>query len=273
LLLLISSVEQLGWPDNWETGIGWELRGNDCRWCPADGGGCAGDHQSPIDLDRNTAIAGDPNENECIDVHWMKYYDSSCSWSELERLNAFSIERHALKVVQPVELVGGTSDTWRIMCERNAGAGGREFGRIDFSKGFSQWWHLSHLDLHVPSEHTQEGKRYAGEIQLHHFYSVSEEEAGVANQVRYFVILSACRERKRSQGVCLLSAENGRPASFLSSHAFVLSSRPNCADGYCRLLPRVVRRHSGLRRPEQAHLQVAGGRGRNEGGLQFALGV
>jgi hypothetical protein len=176
--------EQLGWPDHWETGIGWELRGNDCRWCPADGGGsCGGDHQSPIDLDRNRAIAGDSNENECIDVHWMKYYDSSCSWDELKRLNAFSIERHALKVVQPVELVGGSSDTWRIMCADSDGEG-RRFGRIDFSKGFSQWWHLSHLDLHVPSEHTQEGKRYAGEIQLHHFYSVSEEEAGVANQVR-----------------------------------------------------------------------------------------
>ena len=126
-------------------------------------------------------MAGDRDENECIDVHWMKYHDSSCTWSELKRLNAFSIERHALKLVQPVELVGGEGDNWRVAC---ADAEGRRFGRIDFSKGFSQWWHLSHLDLHVPSEHTQEGHRFAGEIQLYHFYSVSEQEAGVANQVR-----------------------------------------------------------------------------------------
>ena len=35
----------------------------------------------------------------------------------------------------------------------------------------------------VPSEHTQEGKRYDAEMQLFHFYSVSAEEAGVANQM------------------------------------------------------------------------------------------
>lgn len=110
----------------------------------------------------------------------MAYYESSCSWSELVRLNAFSIERHALKVVQPVEDVLGNDD-YRVMCDNGQG---HKFGRIDFSKGYSQWWHLSHFDVHVPSEHTQEGHRFAGEIQLAHFYSMSEVDAGVANQVR-----------------------------------------------------------------------------------------
>jgi hypothetical protein len=123
---------------------------------------------------------GDADFNECIDVHWMKYHDSSCTWSELKRLNAFSIERHALKLVQPIELFGNQTDTWRVACDSD----GHRFGRIDFSKGFTEWWQLSHLDLHVPSEHTQEGYRFAGEIQLSHIYSVTEQEAGVANQVR-----------------------------------------------------------------------------------------
>lgn len=47
----------------------------------------------------------------------------------------------------------------------------------------SEWWHLSHIDVHVPSEHTQEGKRYDGELQMYHFYSVSGEVAGVNNEV------------------------------------------------------------------------------------------
>jgi hypothetical protein len=62
--------------------------------------------------------------------------------------------------------------------------------RIDFSKGFSQWWHLSHTDFHVPSEHTQEGKRYAGEIQMYHWYSVSAAVAGIHNEVSRGVELS-----------------------------------------------------------------------------------
>ena len=36
-------------------------------------------------------------------------------------------------------------------------------------------WYLSHIDIHTPSEHTQEGKRYDAELQMHHFYSVRKE--------------------------------------------------------------------------------------------------
>lgn len=92
--------------------------------------------------------------------------------------DAFTIERHALKVTQPVEVFNGTH---RLNCPRS---GGRRWGRIDFSKGFSEWWFLSHMDIKVPSEHLQEGKQYSGEIQLAHFYSVPGEIAGVDNEVR-----------------------------------------------------------------------------------------
>ena len=108
----------------------------------------------------------------------MAYHDSTCTFDELKRQNAFTIERHALKISQPMEDLG--DDNWRIGCRSELG---RRFGKIDFSKGFSQWWHLSHIDVHVPSEHTQEGKRYSGELQMYHFYSVSGEEAGVDNEM------------------------------------------------------------------------------------------
>lgn len=44
-------------------------------------------------------------------------------------------------------------------------------------------WFLSHIDVHTPSEHTQEGKRYDAELQLQHFYSVNASTAGVANEM------------------------------------------------------------------------------------------
>lgn len=109
----------------------------------------------------------------------MKYEDSSCTWDMLANQNAFSIERHALKITQPLEPVDGGQ---RIACPNTQR--GRRFGRIDFSKGFSDWWFLSHIDLKVPSEHYQEGKRYSAEAQMYHFYSISGEAAGVDNEVR-----------------------------------------------------------------------------------------
>jgi hypothetical protein len=44
-------------------------------------------------------------------------------------------------------------------------------------------WFLSHIDVHTPSEHTQEGKRYDAELQLQHFYSVNASTAKVANEM------------------------------------------------------------------------------------------
>lgn len=110
----------------------------------------------------------------------MAYFDSTCTWDDLVAQNAFSIERYALKVVQPLEDMG--NHTYRVACTNQKL---RRFGRIDFSHGFDHWWYLSHMDVHVPSEHQQEGRIYDGELHLFHFYSVSGTVAGVDNQVRY----------------------------------------------------------------------------------------
>lgn len=118
-----------------------------------------------------------------LDVHWMKYEDSFCTWDQLIDADAFTIERHALRIAQPITVyddfnddTDGVRDGVRLNC-RIPGRGSR-FGRIDYSKGFSQWWHLSHIDIHTPSEHTQNGNRYDAEIQLQHFYSVTASQAG-----------------------------------------------------------------------------------------------
>jgi carbonic anhydrase len=118
----------------------------------------------------------------------MKYEDSVCSLEELIDADAFSIERHSLRISQPIAIyddirqdTDGVPDGVRLQCLEK-GVGSR-FGRIDFSKGFSQWWYLSHTDVKTPSEHTQDGKRYDAEIQLHHFYSVTAEEAGINNEL------------------------------------------------------------------------------------------
>ena len=168
----------LGYPDSFDEAIGWSFRENSCRWCPP-GANCGTHHQSPINLYREVTQTTDPLYNKCIDGHLMKYFDSSCTWDELVRTNSFSIERHSLKIIQPTELMA--DGTYQIACQNPAGE--RRFGRLDYAKGFSNWWHLSHIDLHVPSEHTQNGKRYDGELQMYQFYSVSGEEAGVNNEV------------------------------------------------------------------------------------------
>jgi hypothetical protein len=123
------SLLQQGWPDPFKEGVGWELENNSCRWCPASGNACGTHHQSPINLERNLAIADHANFNECIDGHWMSYHDSTCGFDELKRLNAFTIERHTLKVTQPIEDMG--DDTYRIGCRNELG---RRWGKIDFPK-------------------------------------------------------------------------------------------------------------------------------------------
>jgi hypothetical protein len=140
----------------------------------------------------------------------MKYEDSFCSLEDLVESDAFTIERHGLRIQQPIIVyddyaddLDGIVDGVRLDC-RIPGNGSR-FGRIDFSKGFSDWyvrrrtrsitaplnsfdftiltlhnfdfdfchrWYLSHMDLHVPSEHHQEGKQYSAEIEMFHFYSL-----------------------------------------------------------------------------------------------------
>jgi len=183
--------ECVGYRDKWLTGREWGIFKNSCKWCPADEeNNCGRHHQSPVNLQRGVGLDFDRSSefyseiaNECIDLHWMKYEDSYCKLDQLEDSDAFTIERHALRITQPISVFDdfrddkdGVVDGVKLDC-RIEGRGSR-FGRIDYSKGFSQWWHLSHIDIHTPSEHTQDGVRYDGEIQLQHFYSVPARETG-----------------------------------------------------------------------------------------------
>ena len=75
----------------------------------------------------------------------MKYEDSFCSLEELIDTDAFTIERHGLRIQQPITVyddyaddIDGVVDGVRLNC-RIPGNGSR-FGRIDFSKGFSDWY-------------------------------------------------------------------------------------------------------------------------------------
>lgn len=154
------------------------MNGNSCEFCPVGSTNCGTHHQSPIELNRDRGILGNKNANECVDLHWMKHEGGSCTFDELVEKNAFTIERHALKIKQPLEYGG----VIRLDCSSPTG---RLFPRIDFSRGFSAWWFLSHIDFKVPSEHTQDGKRYSAEVQMAHFYSLGASEAGVNNEVCY----------------------------------------------------------------------------------------
>jgi hypothetical protein len=178
LILFFPSLSQPGWPEKWETGVGWSLSDNHCLDC-ADGCDVA-HHQSPIALERKWAYYNQTDSVNCEDWHWMKYYDGTCTWDHLVKADAFSIERHSLRVAQPLEEY--EDGQYRLNCLVQGR--GRLFGRIDFSKGFHRWWFLNHMELKVPSEHVQNGRRYDAEVQLAHFYSVdAETNGGVANEM------------------------------------------------------------------------------------------
>jgi hypothetical protein len=143
-------ILQMGWADKVPNSQGWEIgETNHCFWCP-DGKTCGSHHSSPIDLDRSLNVVGSSKYNECIDGHWMQYFDSSCAFDELRDLNAFTIERWGLTIKQPMSLDDKEEGTnlYTIACSQQPGTG-RRWGRIDFPKGFSQWWLLSHIDFHV----------------------------------------------------------------------------------------------------------------------------
>lgn len=125
--------ECLGYTDKWHTARVWSITQNYCRWCPEGEGLCDKHHQSPIDLRRAVGYELGTNDlaNECIDIHWMKYEDSVCSMEELIGADAFSIERHALRISQPISVFSnfsldddGLIDGVRLNC-RVVGLGSR----------------------------------------------------------------------------------------------------------------------------------------------------
>jgi hypothetical protein len=87
--------------------------------------------------------------------------------------NTFEIKPSSLRINIP------TTDDGEVDCVR-ASDGERRWPRLDYSKGFPDWWLMSHMDLSVPSQHKQEGVKYAAELTLAHFYEVVHGK----NQVR-----------------------------------------------------------------------------------------
>jgi hypothetical protein len=142
-------TSQTGWADKVPNSQGWQIGStNHCIWCPAGSKKCGSHHSSPINLDRNLNVVGSSIYNECIDGHWMAYFDSSCAYDELRELNAFTIERYGLTIKQPIGQNKENGGFYGIACNQQPGTG-RRWGRVDFPKGFSQWWLLSHIDFHV----------------------------------------------------------------------------------------------------------------------------
>jgi hypothetical protein len=168
---------QDGYPNFFNQSNGFSVLGDsNCRYCPvaADGSeSCGLQRQSPIDLKRNRGVIGDPNEKDCPDWHWMAYRPDSCSWEDMATKDTFQIERHALQIHIP------TNDDGDIDCTRKSD-NARRWPRLDYSKGFPDWWWMSRMDVTVPSQHHQEGVQYAAEVTLAHFYEIGHPK----NQVR-----------------------------------------------------------------------------------------
>jgi hypothetical protein len=167
-----------GWPDKFPFLVGWDAGRNTCQWCPEGGPENCGFHrQSPIDLKRDRGVIGGSNEKSCPDWHWMAYKDDTCAWKDM--VDEFSIERHGLRLSVPIESNG------EISCVENRnGQDVRRFPRLDYSKGFPDWWWLQSTDISVPSHHTQEGKRYDAEVTLKHFYEIEHDK----NQLGYVTL-------------------------------------------------------------------------------------
>ena len=91
----------------------------------------------------------------------MQYRGDSCDFDDMR--DSFTIERHALQIHTP------TYPNGVIRCEDQ---NGRRYPRIDYSKGFPDWWYMARTDVSMPSQHTQDGRQYAAEITLAHFYEV-----------------------------------------------------------------------------------------------------
>jgi hypothetical protein len=104
----------------------------------------------------------------------MNFEDGTCKWDDIG--GHFEINRHALQIYTPMR------DDGDIDCSNASGE--RKYPRLDYSKGFPNWWHLDRTDIKVPSEHTQQGKQYAAEVSLSHFYELDHYK----NQIGYVSI-------------------------------------------------------------------------------------
>lgn len=128
---------------------------NQCLDCSASKtGDCKTHKQSPINLYRSvTGI------RPCRDWHRMHFNKGNCRFGEMR----FEILPHVLRAYQPKD--GCQIDP----C-------------IDFSYGFPDEWLLRFTDISVPSQHTVEGKRFAGEVVMSHVLGVNKTNKEVSGQ-------------------------------------------------------------------------------------------
>jgi hypothetical protein len=208
----------LGFPDNWDkVALGWRLpTSSNCRWCPEGDDRCDRHSMSPIRLKRDRGDPSSANYKECVDAHWMKYEEGGCTWedmvdnSESQERSQFHIRRHALQILQPTDRNGN------IRCPST---GDHRFPRIDYPKGFPEWWHLAHTEISVRSEHFQETKQYDAEVHLSHFYSEAFETREVRGIVREvccscaFDITLTCMDTHRNSSLQL-----GKVGIFLQAY-------------------------------------------------------
>lgn len=154
--------------------------GNQCKWCPeGEGDDKCGEHrQSPINLRRAPGVIGGEDEKECPDWHWMQFRDDTCSWEDMK--DHFSIARHALLINVP------QMDDGEIDCYSEDK--GRRYPRLDYSKGFPDWWFMQRTEIMVPSQHSQEGVHYAAEVVLAHFYEKDHYKNKVSSAVVLIVL-------------------------------------------------------------------------------------
>lgn len=117
----------------------------------------------------------------------MKYQEGACTWEDLVdndesiHRNNFLIRRHALQILIPVDEGG------ELKCYNKSIDDDKQYPRLDVSKGFPQYFHLAHTEISVPSQHTQEGKRYDAEVSLAHFYSVDFLPNNQVRMSRFFM--------------------------------------------------------------------------------------
>jgi hypothetical protein len=144
---------------------------SNCKWCPESGShdACGLHHQSPIDLQRNRGEIGGPEEKECPDWHYMQTRDDTCTFDDIK--GHFTVARHALQINIPQKSNG------EIDCNEG---GQRIYPRLDYSKGFQNWWWMQRIDIIAPSNHVQQNTKYAAEVVLAHFYEIEHYK----NQVR-----------------------------------------------------------------------------------------
>eukprot|EP00977_Amphora_coffeiformis_P029124 scaffold38918_cov176-Amphora_coffeaeformis.AAC.2 len=154
----VSSQMEPGWPTNWAERSDYipyyQGMPNTCLDCSeSNSKECRDSPQSPIDLDTGiTAI------RECKDWHKMTFQTGNCRFNKMN----FEILPHVLRAGQP-----------ETGCQINP--------CVDFSFGFAEEWLLRHTDISLPSQHTLNGKRFAGEVILTHVLGVNVSNKEIGN--------------------------------------------------------------------------------------------